>query len=381
MISDHGIQILLNLNGYTKGARNEIFALKPAPIQIMYLGYPSTSGSNYMDYIITDKVTSPMEHEEHYSEKFAYMPNSFFIGDHARMFPHVLRDLTSHCSITSIVSGCNQKSPIFSQHCNDISNLSYIRDRKTLNQYVDFHLKQRNEENLKCKNSGERIPEMNEWILDRKFLGILKDNFVFCNFNQLYKLDPNTFSCWCRILNRVPNSVLWLLKFPKFGESNLREYAKKHGVPQSKIIFTDVAGKEEHVRRGQIADICLDTPICNGHTTGMDVLWAGCPIVTMPLNSFASRVGSSIMTAIGCKELVVNNFKEYEEISVKLAIDKEYYKKIKSKIWFNRVSSSLFNVNKYTSDFDSLLYKIWDSYTKNNKIIHILDSSPLLDSS
>ena len=83
--------MLVNMNGYTKGARNELFALHPAPIQVMWLGYPGSSGASYMDYIITDKITSPLEVASQYSEKLAYMPDSFFIGDHRNMFPHLLK--------------------------------------------------------------------------------------------------------------------------------------------------------------------------------------------------------------------------------------------------------------------------------------------------
>ena len=85
-----------------------------------------------------------------------------------------------------------------------------------------------------------------------------------------------------QILKRVPNSVLWLLRFPAVGEPNIQQYAQNLGLSQNRIIFSPVAPKEEHVRRGQLADVCLDTPLCNGHTTGMDVLWAGTPMVTMP---------------------------------------------------------------------------------------------------
>jgi protein O-GlcNAc transferase len=85
-----GIHILVNMNGYTKGARNEIFALRPSPIQVMWLGYPGTSGASFMDYIMTDRVTSPMALKDQYSEKLAYMPKTFFIGDHQQMFPHLL---------------------------------------------------------------------------------------------------------------------------------------------------------------------------------------------------------------------------------------------------------------------------------------------------
>lgn len=87
---------------------------------------------------------------------------------------------------------------------------------------------------------------------------------------------------YLQILKRVPNSVLWLLRFPAVGEPNIQQYAQNMGLPGSRIIFSPVAPKEEHVRRGQLADVCLDTPLCNGHTTGMDVLWAGTPMVTMP---------------------------------------------------------------------------------------------------
>ena len=78
-----------------------------------------------------------------------------------------------------------------------------------------------------------------------------------------------------QILKRVPGSVLWLLRFPAAGEENIIQTAKSYDIDPSRLIFSNVAPKEEHVRRGQLADICLDTPLCNGHTTGMDVLWAG----------------------------------------------------------------------------------------------------------
>merc|ERR1719295_192804 len=101
-IYQDGIHILVNMNGYTKGARNEIFALRPAPIQAMWLGYPGTSGASFMDYIITDSQTSPVHLADQYSEKLAYLPNTFFIGDHMRMFPHlkervIMADSTNPC--------------------------------------------------------------------------------------------------------------------------------------------------------------------------------------------------------------------------------------------------------------------------------------------
>jgi len=141
---------------------------------------------------------------------------------------------------------------------------------------------------------------------------------IFCNFNQLYKIDPSTLEMWINILKRVPNSVLWLLKFPAAGEPNVAAMASRLGLPQGRIVFSPVAPKEEHVRRGRLADLCLDTPLCNGHTTGMDVLWAGTPVLTLPLETLASRVASSQLHALGFPELVAVSREDYEEKAVRL---------------------------------------------------------------
>ena len=129
--------------------------------------------------------------------------------------------------------------------------------------------------------TGEEVPN-SIIVSSRLSYGLAEDAVVYCNFNQLYKIDPVTLETWVKILKAVPNSVLWLLRFPAVGEPNVLQFATNLGLPANKIIFSPVAPKEEHVRRGQLADVCLDTPLCNGHTTGMDVLWAGTPMVTQP---------------------------------------------------------------------------------------------------
>lgn len=102
----------------------------------------------------------------------------------------------------------------------------------------------------------------------RSSVGLPEDKIIYSCSNQLYKYDPGTFQSWCNILKRVPNSVLWLLRFPMFGEPKIREEAMAQGVSSDRIIFTDVANKPEHIRRSGIADVFLDTPLCNAHTTG-----------------------------------------------------------------------------------------------------------------
>ncbi len=284
--------------------------------QVMWLGYPGTSGATYMDYIITDRVTSPLQYAKHYSEKLAFMPNTFFVGDHKQMFPHLIKDVTGEKRNEEKLkqNAMNQNNGELKPE--DVS----VTCTNAVSRFISMNIERRKEEVAGTKDSGERVPEVVP-NMTRETYGLPDNAFVFCNFNQLYKIDPETYESWCNILKRVPNSVLWLLRFPAAGEANVKAQAALHGVDQDRVIFSNVAPKEEHVRRGQLADLCLDTPLCNGHTTGMDVLWAGCPMVTLPLNTFASRVASSQLTAIGIPELVARSRKDYEDIAIRLGTD------------------------------------------------------------
>lgn len=351
-----GINVLVNMNGYTKGARNEIFALKPAPVQVMWLGYPGTSGASFMDYLITDIVTSPMELYSQYSEKLAYMPNTYFVGDHKQMFPHLKERLI----VSDRSNGGILADNVAIINATDLSPLVENTDVKEIKEIVQASLKpveislkiaelptttpienmiasgqiQTSLNGVVVQNglattqtnnkaaTGEEVPQ-NIVITTRQQYGLPEDAIIYCNFNQLYKIDPVTLIMWVNILKNVPNAVLWLLRFPAVGESNIQATVQHYGLPASKIIFSNVAAKEEHVRRGQLADVCLDTPLCNGHTTSMDVLWTGTPVVTYPGETLASRVAASQLTALGCPELIARSKQEYQDIAIKLGTDKE----------------------------------------------------------
>lgn len=374
-IANDGIHILLNMNGYTKGARNELFALRPAPIQAMWLGYPGTSGSTFMDFIITDSVTSPLNLAEQYSEKLAYMPKTFFVGDHAQMFPHLRnriiieaadevaagRRTSDNCmvacgaDVSHLMSAGTLREMVYGGRLTDaygeeasyfikiqvltIPSLKTVRDMIRLNApscpvgntlvqngFTTQHTQSR-------ASAGEEIP-INMIITSRQHYGLPEDAVVFCNFNQLYKIDPTTMKMWVDILKNVPNSVLWLLRFPAAGEVNVMTAAAEFGLPNPhrRIVFSNVAPKEEHVRRGQVADVCLDTPLCNGHTTGMDVLWAGCPVVTLALETLASRVAASQLHCLGCPELVAKSNDAYVRIATHLGTNREYLQAIRAKV-------------------------------------------------
>jgi len=403
-IYQDGIHVLVNMNGYTKGARNEIFALRPAPIQAMWLGYPGTSGASFMDYIITDAQTSPVHLADQYSEKLAFLPNTFFIGDHMRMFPHlkeriIMADSTNPggnvqdnvavinavdidplkdvANMTQVIMEGKHKDEAVKANVT-VAELSTTQgiNSMILNGQLQTSVNGVNIQNglatqINAKAAtGEEIPDQ-IMVTTRQQYGLPDDAVVYCNFNQLYKIDPSTLKMWVNILNRVPNSVMWLLRFPQVGETNIHVAAQQMGLKNGKLIFSNVAAKEEHVRRGQLADVCLDTPLCNGHTTGMDVLWAGTPMVTLPGETLASRVASSQLCTLELDELVAKNPQDYENIAVKLGNDKEYRRAIRAKVWDGRISSPLFNVRTYAKDLEDLVYKMFEKFRRDEKPNHI----------
>jgi protein O-GlcNAc transferase len=158
----HHIHVLVNLNGYTKGARNEIFVLQPAPIQVSYMGFPGTTGSTHIQYFVVDHVVAPPELESSFSEKLLRMPHSYFVNDHLQSFPYLFEE--------SVIA------------------------------------------------TGPK----------REYYGLPPDKVIYCMFNQLYKLDRHIFDVWCKILKRVPRSVLWLLQFPAHAEVCRLENTSTH---------------------------------------------------------------------------------------------------------------------------------------------------------
>ncbi|GAB4851861.1 hypothetical protein Ancab_031260 [Ancistrocladus abbreviatus] len=288
LINDDNIQILVNLNGYTKGARNEIFAMQPAPIQVSYMGFPGTMGATYIHYLVTDEFVSPTHLSHIYSEKLVHLPHCYFVNDY----------------------------------------------------------KQKNRDVL----DSSCLPKRSDY-------GLPEDKFIFACFNQLYKMDPDIFNTWCNILKRVPNSALWLLRFPAAGEMRLRAYAAARGVQPDQIIFTDVAMKNEHIRRSALADLFLDTPLCNGHTTGTDILWAGLPMVTLPLEKMATRVAGSLCLATGVgEEMVVSSLEEYEEKAVSLALNRSKLQDLTDRLKAARLTCPLFDTARWVSFISASLY-------------------------
>jgi len=209
-------------------------------------------------------------------------------------------------------------------------------------------------------------------IITRKEFGLPEDSFIFCCFCKSYKITPNIFKIWMKLLNKVNGSVLWLFEENSATVKNLRLEASKRGVDNKRIIFAKrLSSLAEHFARHKLADLFLDTFPYTAQTTCSDALWAGLPVLTKVGNSFASRVSGSLLNAIDLVELITHTEEEYENIAIKLATNQKYMNKIKNKLEKNRLSKPLFDIKLYTKHIESAYKTIYERYNSNLPIDNI----------
>jgi predicted O-linked N-acetylglucosamine transferase (SPINDLY family) len=177
--------------------------------------------------------------------------------------------------------------------------------------------------------------------------GLLEGVFVFCCLNNNYKIRPDVFEVWMRLLRDIDGSVLWLLGDNPDAIANLRREAEKRGVSGSRLIFAERIGGSAHLARQGCADLFLDTFPYNGHTTATDALWAGVPVLTYSGETFASRVAGSLLKAAGLPELVTTSVADYERVARRLATEPNEISRIKEKLQANRPTCALFDADRF----------------------------------
>ncbi|KAG9315067.1 glycosyl transferase family 41-domain-containing protein [Chiua virens] len=301
------IHILVNLGGYTKGSRNEVFAARPSPVQISLMGFAGTLGAGWCDYLVCDPIVCP---PDLFVQVRAARPTSVrSSGDKSPDIGVPVKEGSDPMSPGDdwIYTEC----PIYMPHT-----------------YFATDHKQSYGAGSKTGTATRWLDELRrrDQLRESIFPDLPKDVIIFANFNQLYKIDPLIFWTWLRILSRVRRSILWLLRFPASGEANLLQTAAAWAGSEvaSRIRFTDVAPKETHIARCCVADLMLDTAECSAHTIAADVLWSGTPIIACLWPShrhkMASRVSASLAYATGLgKQMMVHSREEYEERAVALA--------------------------------------------------------------
>lgn len=193
----------------------------------------------------------------------------------------------------------------------------------------------------------------------RKEAGLPDQGFVFCCFNNNYKIAPGIFSRWMRLLKMVPGSVLWLFGDNADAMRNLRSEANRGGVEPSRIVFAPRVSLEDHLARHRLADLFLDTLPCNAHTTASDALWAGLPVLTCMGNTFAGRVAGSLLSAIGLPELVCENPDQYEAEAFRLATTPQALAELRKRLERNRLSSPLFDTERFRKHLEAAYIAMW----------------------
>ena len=274
---DLGIDIAIDLGGYTEGSRTGIFAWRAAPIQVGYHGYTGTMGTGYHDYLVADRITVPDAQRIHYRESLARLP-SFQI------------------------------------------------------------------------NSRRVLAEARPARADE---GLPPSGFVFCCFNSHFKITPEVFDAWMRILARSEGSVLWLAAGSAEAAANLRREAGQRGIAGERLVFAPSRPQADHLARLRLADLILDTLPYNAATTASDALWVGVPVLTRCGQSFAGRVAASLLRAVGLPELVTHSADDYVELAVALAGDAGRLDLLRKRLAANRDTCVLFDSRRFTKTLET----------------------------
>ncbi len=188
------------------------------------------------------------------------------------------------------------------------------------------------------------------------------DGFVFCSFNQAYKYTPAIFDLWMRLLRAVDGSALWLLEPHETAKANLRREAQSRGIDADRIVFAPriaLTRHEHYLARHRLADLFLDTPVYNSHTTACDALWAGLPVLTCLGTTFAGRVAASLLNAVGLPEMVTHSLADYEALALKLAREPAALADIKAKLARNRTTHPLFDTARFTRHLEAAYIGMW----------------------
>jgi protein O-GlcNAc transferase len=286
-IYQDGIDILVDLSGHTAENRLAVCAMRPSPIQISWIGFLGTTGANFFDYMLVDKIVVPPSQSQYYTEKLIYIPR-----------------------------------------CYQVTNTFAISSKK----------------------------------YSRKDFGLPQKGFVFACFLSPQKIDPQVWHVWMQILNRVPNSVLWLWGKNNLVPPNLRHEAKKFGVDPARLVFFDKLPLNEHLKRISLADLALDTFVYQGANTVSCSLWAGVPVLTKIGNHFASRVSASFLIHANLPQLVTTSDLEYKNRAVYLAKHPIMLRKYRKLLAHNIINQHIYDTRGFVKDLEQLYLKMWNNY-------------------
>lgn len=288
LVHDREIDIVIDLMGYTQNARTGILALRPAPIQVSYLGFLGTMGADFIDYIIADKIALPFDQQRYFSEKIVHLPGCFLVND----------------------------------------------DRLQ----IEPHKPSRGE------------------------AGLPAEGFVFCSFNNAYKLTRPMFELWMRLLHGADGSVLWLAEANPEMALNLQRAAERCGIDPGRLVFAPRIPLGAHLARQRLADLFLDTTPYNAGATAAAALWSGVPVLTMLGKTFVGRMAASMLHSAGLPELAAQSLSDYEALASTIAADPAYCSSLKDRLVRNRKTFPLFDTKRTSRYIEAAYEAMWQAY-------------------
>ena len=290
-LRDLRVDIAVDLMGFTRDARTGILALRPAPVQVNYLGLNATMGADYIDYILADRYVIPEPSQSCYSERVVYLPETFLANDSVRQIDPARRTRAS--------------------------------------------------------------------------AGLPETGFVFCAFNNSYKITPIMFDVWMRLLQALEGSVLWLADGLNAAVApNLRREAQQRGIAPDRLIFAPRVPYRQYLANYQLADLFLDTVPFNGCTTASDALWSGVPLVTVSGETFVSRMAGSLLHGVGLPELVTGSLAEYEVLARRLAQDPAFLAAARAKLKRNKATSAVFDAQRLCRGLEAAYEIMWQRHRR-----------------
>jgi predicted O-linked N-acetylglucosamine transferase (SPINDLY family) len=215
-----------------------------------------------------------------------------------------------------------------------------------------------------CYQVNDTKRKIAERTPTRQEIGLPEHAFVLCCFNNNWKITPEIFDIWMRLLQQVEGSVLWLLGDNEGAERRLRKETQRRGIDPSRLVFAGRLPPAEHLARHRLADLFLDTLPYNSHTTASDALWAGLPVLTCKGEAFAGRVAASLLHAVGIPELITSNLEDYQTLALKLVRDAALLAEIKAKLARNRNTYPLFNTERFACHIEAAYRTMWETWQR-----------------
>jgi protein O-GlcNAc transferase len=294
VIAQDQIDILIDLQGHTRGARTQILANRPAPIQVSYLGFPGTMGADFIDYILVDDFVVPPTEQVYFREKLVPLPGSYQVND-------------SRLVVSS------------------------------------------------------KATTRSDW-------GLPQDAFVFCSFNNSYKITPQFYKLWMGLLASNTESILWMAEMNGWAKENLLRCAQQMGVDSSRIVFSPQIPLPEHAERHRLADLTLDTFPYNGHATTSISLRVGVPVVTYAGATMASRVSASLLHALGLDEMIAQSVEDYRAIAHRLAKNRDELSSVRERLLGSTAYQEVYSGKAFARKIENAYRSMWKAYMATSSL-------------